>query len=97
MNTKKIKTTFTYKGRKIVIRSKVEDVIRNDEFAYILTGEKGDNHNPEDPYFEINLYTKWNAPKNAFDILPKGYVNHFPNTEAVNPDWSTESVEIVFS
>ena len=59
MNIKKIKTTFTYKGRKIVIRSKVEDVIRNDEFAYILTGEKGDNHNPEDPYFEINLYTKW--------------------------------------
>ena len=88
-----IKATYTYKGE---VRESFEDggLIWNDEFAYFLDADTDNIDSSADPYFEINLYTKWNEEKQTYEILPSGYVNHFACTEDCKPDWSTSDVKI---
>lgn len=89
----KIKATFTYKGKKKEILS--SGLVRDDYFTYVFHKDK-DTKNGKDPYFEINLYTKWDNQKRTFVVLPKGYVNHFACTEDCKPDWTSDEVKIEF-
>lgn len=97
-----IEATFTYKGTERTYEIDASNLDRTVETPYWLESDTDSIPDGESlcdgPYFEININTKWDEESGACILLKDGYVEHYPNTEANEPDEFIEGgVKIEFS